>query len=1194
MSEPTSQPESSRSATEAPIDPLAETRMAPAEPLNSPTRPPTNPAKEPTKPDATNADPLVETFAAPSVPDTPQLPPRGRMPAAPPVAFAPDPTAETRIAPSRLNEPADAASAPTRLAPPSVAPAADLSNETIAHTSQAPEAEDPAFKKTRVMESPSAAAPFAKNSGVPVTLAVDGTKQPPVSPGPNDTPFVPTPGYSSIRSTPGIPQHVGDYEILGILGRGGMGVVYKAKQKQLKRIVALKMILGGLHASDEDLRRFRQEAEASARLQHPNIVQIHEIGEVDGKPYFSLEFVDGGSLANKMMNEPQAAFAAAQLIEILARAMHYAHQRGIVHRDLKPANILLGNPPADGSSTAPVTSFGIPKITDFGLAKRMDVDVGQTQSGAILGTPSYMAPEQAGGRIREIGPCTDIYALGAILYDLLTGRPPFKANTLADTLRQVQMVEPVSPGRLQPQVPRDLATICLKCLNKEPKKRYATSLELAEDLGRFLAGEPIRARPTSVIERTWKWSKRRPAIAALIAVSVLSFVALGVGGWLTSLSLNRANTKLQEANDVANFERSRAEENLEQALQGIDSFLTQFSVDLTEVPLMEKPRAKVLQRALALFDHLPGGDQQMPKVRFQNARAKARLGEVQALLDNLKAAETAYGEAETGLSSLVAEVPAERDYRAELARTYHDEGMLFRKKNLQKEAERSFREAMNQRTDLVKSEPENLAYLRDLAQSTYWLGTALARMKGKQQEAEEMYLAAIDEQRKLLAMKTDRPDAADLRRDYERDEARMLNNLGLLLGLTGRKQKAIDTFQQAEKIQKELAAKNRDIPTIRRELGRTLNNLAFQQWQAEGRTTTAETTFGEAIALLEELVRNFPSVPAYQDELAGVYRTQGVFFQATQRLPESEQSTEKALAIHEKLVKEYPSIPEYQSKLSDDYLSLGKFLLGDYSSTKCEKMLDSALNLQLDLVKRHPDSCDFHSNLAFTYKNLGTRIYQRLSKNSPLNGGIFATAVLASASSAAGLLDVLSVLPPSSIAACLGYLVADSAQAAEIARQAMLRAALDPARRSVDELKKALEIEPRRADYVTELHKALIDLAQTEIELLSYQSAAKTVLELARLEPNEVVPRLVAADLMLRAIILLKADRSLEEAKAQDLERKYASVALENLKAAGRIDSAYAAKNIKLSEAWWKSALTRPDFKSVIDEMNRQGKPAID
>jgi WD40 repeat protein len=327
------------------------------------------------------------------------------------------------------------------------------------------------------------------------------------------TRIVPSPDVLSARPA-AAPPAVPGYDLLLELGRGGMGVVYRAQHLALKRIVALKMILAGAGADDEDLTRFRAEAEAVARLQHPNIVQIYEVGQHDGRPYCALEFVDGGSLAEKVGHTPQPARYAAAVVQALARAVHYAHQQGIVHRDLKPANVLL-------------TQQGTPKVTDFGLAKRLDDDSGRTASGAILGTPSYMAPEQAAGRTKEIGPLADVYALGAILYELLTGRPPFQGATLFDTLEQVRHREPVPPRQLDPAAPRDLETICLKCLQKEPRKRYASAQELADDLRRFLGGEPIRARSVGRVERIGRWCRRYPLVAGLGTAFVLSLV-LGI------------------------------------------------------------------------------------------------------------------------------------------------------------------------------------------------------------------------------------------------------------------------------------------------------------------------------------------------------------------------------------------------------------------------------------------------------------------------------------------------------------------------------------------------------------------------------------------------------------------------------------------------------------------------------------------
>jgi WD40 repeat protein/tRNA A-37 threonylcarbamoyl transferase component Bud32 len=347
------------------------------------------------------------------------------------------------------------------------------------------------------------------------------------------------------------------YEILSVLGRGGMGVVYKARQVKLDRLVALKMVLAGGHAGVEELARFRSEAEAVARLQHPNIVQIHEVGDCAGQPFFSLEFCSGGSLADQLDGTPWAPGRAAGLVETLARAMDAAHQRGVVHRDLKPANVLM-------------TADGQPKVTDFGLAKRLDQGQGQTCTGAVMGTPSYMAPEQAGGKAREVGPAADVYALGAILYEVLTGRPPFKGPTPLDTVLMVVGEEPVAPRQLQPRVPRDLETVCLKCLDKLPRKRYTTAGVLAEDLRRFQAGEPITARRIGITERGLKWVRRKPGVAALLAVIVaVTLTSIGLLTW----QLTRVAAALTQARDnlyqgqVALADSEVAAGNLRQARQ---------------------------------------------------------------------------------------------------------------------------------------------------------------------------------------------------------------------------------------------------------------------------------------------------------------------------------------------------------------------------------------------------------------------------------------------------------------------------------------------------------------------------------------------------------------------------------------------------------------------------------------------------
>jgi WD40 repeat protein/tRNA A-37 threonylcarbamoyl transferase component Bud32 len=354
-------------------------------------------------------------------------------------------------------------------------------------------------------------------------------------------------GGPTAKAAPAERPAVAGYEILGVLGQGGMGVVYKARQVRANRLVALKMLRYGEEANPEELVRFLTEVETAARLQHPHIVPIYEVAKAGRRPYFTMELVAGGSLADKIHGTPQPARRAVQLLEALARAVHFAHQHKIVHRDLKPDNVLL-------------TADGTPKITDFGLAKRLELGTGLTQTGAVLGTPSYMAPEQVGGKPAAIGPATDVYALGTILYEMLTGRPPFVGETALDTLQQVQAADPVPPRCLQPRVPRDLETICLKCLEKEPRKRYGGAEELAGRLQLFLDGKPIPDRPVGKPERLWRWYRRNPALATL-AGAVLLLLLLITGGSVTAAVL------LDEARHEAEKSASEAQESKREAIR---------------------------------------------------------------------------------------------------------------------------------------------------------------------------------------------------------------------------------------------------------------------------------------------------------------------------------------------------------------------------------------------------------------------------------------------------------------------------------------------------------------------------------------------------------------------------------------------------------------------------------------------------
>ena len=366
-------------------------------------------------------------------------------------------------------------------------------------------------------------------------------------------------------------EEFGDYELLEILGRGGMGVVYQARQRKLNRFVAVKTIDTLSSLNPVAVARFRSEAELIAKLQHPNIVQVYEIGSQLGVPYFSMELVNGGTLAEAMSDRPLVPMIAARIIETLARAVHYAHSQSIVHRDLKPSNILLARSdreeaieiPDDRSRASSSEKHGTPrfepKIADFGLAKYVAGALDRSATQALLGTPSYMAPELIDPalidpEIGTVGPACDIYSLGAILYDALVGRPPFSAATIIETIQQVRHADVISPLKLQSKIPRDLETICLKCLRKDPTKRYPTAKNLADDLQRFLNGQPILARPTGFVEHSWKWARRHPSLTALITSVMIALVCIGAL-WIRSEKSLAAESVALKRNDRLLYDR---------------------------------------------------------------------------------------------------------------------------------------------------------------------------------------------------------------------------------------------------------------------------------------------------------------------------------------------------------------------------------------------------------------------------------------------------------------------------------------------------------------------------------------------------------------------------------------------------------------------------------------------------------------
>lgn len=456
-------------------------------------------------------------------------------------------------------------------------------------------------------------------------------------------------------------REFGDYELLGEVARGGMGVVFKARQKSLNRIVALKMILAGHLASPEQVRRFHTEAEEAGRLDHPNIVPVYEVGERGGQHFFSMKLIEGGPLTAVVDRLKADPIAAARLMAVIARAVHHAHQRGILHRDLKPGNILID---ADGQ----------PHVTDFGLAKHLGADAGTvTQSGAVMGTPSYMSPEQAGGK-KDLSTAADVYSLGAVLYELLTGRPPFQAKSVLDVLMKVVDCEAPPPHAVNPTVPRDLETICLKCLEKDPHQRYDSAEALARDLDRYLAGEPIRARPVSVAERAAKWARRRPAAAALMAVSLLAGFGFLATGWYHNIQLRAALGDAEERRQEAEKQRAEAErqQRLVEASRDkhrdtLQKMVTNLDGRLENYRGLESVRHEFLAEFLEMCQSLPDEHKADPDLRRQTAEVHRRLGDIfKNDREEPRRSLEQYEAAIALLEGLAAEIPENVGYRNEL------------------------------------------------------------------------------------------------------------------------------------------------------------------------------------------------------------------------------------------------------------------------------------------------------------------------------------------------------------------------------------------------------------------------------------------------------------------------------------------------------------------------------------------------
>jgi serine/threonine protein kinase/tetratricopeptide (TPR) repeat protein len=787
---------------------------------------------------------------------------------------------------------------------------------------------------------------------------------------------IPYAALRTARDTPGQPREIAGYEILEVLGRGGMAVVYKARQRSLDRLVALKMMLSGAYAGPLERARFRAEAEVVACLQHANIVQIYEVGEQEGCPYLCLEFVDGGSLDQHLAGKPLPAAAAAELGETLARAVAFAHQRGIIHRDLKPGNVLLASggrwasggckPPevairsgGPGGSHPPLAQFTV-KIGDFGLAKRLELTMHQTQTGQILGTPCYMAPEQAEGR-KDIGPATDTYALGAILYELLTGQPPFGGLTSMETLRQVLSRDPVPPTRLQPKIPRDLETICLKCLAHEPHKRYASADALADDLHRFRTGRPIEARPVGKGERALKWARRRPAAAALVAVSALAALSLLV-------VILWSYVELKKERDAAEVQRGRADASFQKAMQAMDE-LTEAEVELPPEPQLDQKRRARLDRALVFYTEFLQERGDDPAVRREIALAYKHVADIARLLGQPDRARAAYDQAITLLRQLATDSPAEPVLRQYLADSYTYLGETLRAIPRPADALDAYREALALQQRLVAEEPNEPAYRNGLARSHYNIGIVLKDVD-RPHEAEAALGAAIDQFAALVQEFPDEPL-------YQQGLARSYLNFGPVLRAAGWYDEAEEAYDRAIALLQKLIAKYPRRPATHEyhhELGVSYNNLG-NLLGSTGRFGGAKAAHGQARDLFARLVLDYPRVPIYRKELANTYNSLGAVFARGKEPNEAESAWRQAAEEFRGLVQEFPETADYQGGLGMALGNLG-WLLRRQAPAKARSYLEAAREPLQAAVRANPKNISYLQALSGQYRDLAESLLQ--------------------------------------------------------------------------------------------------------------------------------------------------------------------------------------------------------------------------
>jgi tetratricopeptide (TPR) repeat protein len=702
-------------------------------------------------------------------------------------------------------------------------------------------------------------------------------------------------------------ESIGRIRLVRELGRGGFGIVFLAEDPTLRRQVALKVPYAQTLGDPELRKRFVWEAEAAAKLSHPNIVSVLEAGEAGAVLYIASEYCPGTTLAEWLAErkEPAPPRSAASLVATLGEAVHYMHSRGILHRDLKPGNILLAAPRAEASPAVavagPELEGFVPKVTDFGLAKVLERVGDETRTGTAVGTLRYMAPEQVYGRVKDIGQHTDVYALGVMLYELLTGRAPFQGDSDLETREQIVSREPAPPSRITPRVGRDLDTICLKCLAKEPAKRYRSADELADDLGRFLSGDSIRARPVGRRERLWRWCRRKPAVAGLLTALVVALVS-GLIGIIWQWQRAEANYR-------------QADEYLTQARRSYLKFAALGTGDYLSIPGIHPLRLQSLEEARQFFASLYRARGDDPAVQWGLASVYEQLGLTLTESGKLDGALDAFQQAEPLFLRLSRDHPENASHRGSWAAIHLYIGALQRDTGRLDEALLSIRKAQEVQEQVVRENPKNAWYHRNVAVS-HWAMARVYVRQGKLHEARRHY----DQDREILdRLEKEYPE--DLR--YQDRLAWNETNQGLLYYLMGQPAEALRSLNGARCRWNKLLEEKPYHIWWKDGLAKTDLHLNLVH-QALGQPKDAADALERARVALEVLARESSSVTAFQRDLAAAYVREGDRLRGEGRFAQARERLEQACVLCLRLLHDNPAVTESWLVLAEGCMVLAR------------------------------------------------------------------------------------------------------------------------------------------------------------------------------------------------------------------------------------------------------------------------------